>query len=135
MDNTLYQMIVAHTTDGVLCINPEGKILFLNRAGEDLLGKKESEILHQPYNEHFKDNAFTHFALTELPTQGGKVLLFRKKGLAKELVHDIRNPLSGIRGFAELLLRDVKDQPNQARMVKNIIRGADELDDLLKENS
>jgi signal transduction histidine kinase len=47
------------------------------------------------------------------------------------IVHKLRNPLGGIKGFASLLERDLKDQPDLQRMVLHIIKGADHLDEIL----
>lgn len=44
--------------------------------------------------------------------------------LAASLAHEIRNPLGGIEGFASLLTRDLKNQPDQLRMAEHIVQGA-----------
>lgn len=43
------------------------------------------------------------------------------------VAHEIRNPLGGIRGFATLLHRDLKGQPELQDMTQHIIDGADHL--------
>lgn len=43
--------------------------------------------------------------------------------MAARLAHEIRNPLGGIEGFAHLLLRELKDQPEKSHMASSIIDG------------
>lgn len=45
--------------------------------------------------------------------------------------HEIRNPLGSIKGFASLLHRDLKDQPALQRLAKDIMKGADNLNQLV----
>jgi signal transduction histidine kinase len=43
------------------------------------------------------------------------------------VAHEIRNPLGGIRGFASLLHRDLKEHPQMQEMAQHIIDGSDHL--------
>lgn len=52
--------------------------------------------------------------------------------MAAMLAHEIRNPLGGIKGFASLLARDLKDTPHLSQMAHSIVEGADCLDNLVK---
>ena len=47
--------------------------------------------------------------------------------LAAHLAHEIRNPLGGIKGFANLLKQELKDRIDLQQMATNIIQGSDEL--------
>ncbi len=47
--------------------------------------------------------------------------------MAAMVAHEIRNPLGGIKGFASLLHRDLKDRPEQQKMAEAIIEGTDHL--------
>jgi nitrogen fixation/metabolism regulation signal transduction histidine kinase len=51
--------------------------------------------------------------------------------MAAMVAHEIRNPLGGIKGFASLLLRDLKDSPEMAQMAKYIVEGTDSLNRLV----
>lgn len=51
--------------------------------------------------------------------------------MAAMVAHEIRNPLGGIKGFASLLARDLKDQPDQLKMANYIISGTDTLNRLV----
>lgn len=51
--------------------------------------------------------------------------------MAAMVAHEIRNPLGGIKGFASLLQRDLKDNPEMAQMAKYIIEGTDNLNRLV----
>jgi signal transduction histidine kinase len=57
---------------------------------------------------------------------------FKKIGEATaQIVHEIRNPLGGIRGFATLLLRDLEQDPHLQEMAKVIIEGTKRLEALV----
>lgn len=51
--------------------------------------------------------------------------------MAAMVAHEIRNPLGGIKGFASLLERDLKDQPELAKMAGYITEGTDTLNRLV----
>lgn len=51
--------------------------------------------------------------------------------VASLLTHEIRNPLGGIKGFASLLQRDLKDYPELQMMAGHIVKGADNLNRLI----
>lgn len=47
------------------------------------------------------------------------------------MAHEIRNPLGGIKGFASLLTRDLKDDPDKQKLAQYIVEGTDTLDRLV----
>ena len=51
--------------------------------------------------------------------------------MAAQVAHEIRNPLGGIKGFAALLQRDLKNQPELHRLAGYIVEGTDNLDRLV----
>lgn len=51
--------------------------------------------------------------------------------MAAMVAHEIRNPLGSIKGFASLLQRDLKEQPELHRLAANIVEGADHLNRLV----
>jgi signal transduction histidine kinase len=51
--------------------------------------------------------------------------------MAAMVAHEIRNPLGGIKGFASLLQRDLKEQPELQKMAKYIVDGTDSLNRLV----
>lgn len=51
--------------------------------------------------------------------------------MAAMVAHEIRNPLGGIKGFASLLARDLKEQPNLLKMANYIVEGTDTLNRLV----
>lgn len=53
--------------------------------------------------------------------------------LAAEVAHEIRNPLGGIKGFASLLKRDLRNQPELEKMANYIIEGTDQLNELVSQ--
>lgn len=53
--------------------------------------------------------------------------------MAAQVAHEIRNPLGGIKGFASLLKRDLKDHPEQQKMAEYIVEGTDSLNHLVNQ--
>lgn len=53
--------------------------------------------------------------------------------MAAQVAHEIRNPLGGIKGFAKLLERDLKDDPDKKKLAEYISEGADTLDRLVSQ--
>jgi signal transduction histidine kinase len=51
--------------------------------------------------------------------------------MAAMVAHEIRNPLGGIKGFASLLWRDLKEHPQMQQMAGYIIEGTDHLNQLV----
>ncbi len=51
--------------------------------------------------------------------------------MAATIAHEIRNPLGGIRGFASLLFRDLKNQPHLQEMAQFIIEGTKSLEKIV----
>lgn len=65
-------------------------------------------------------------------------ILAARNGRMKELgemvamvAHEVRNPLGGIKGFASLLERDLKDRPDLQTMAHHIVEGTDHLSHLV----
>jgi PAS domain S-box-containing protein len=53
--------------------------------------------------------------------------------MAAQVAHEIRNPLGGIKGFASLLQRDLKENPELQQMAGYIIEGTDNLNRLVTQ--
>lgn len=53
--------------------------------------------------------------------------------MASMVAHEIRNPLGGIKGFASLLQRDLKDEPELQRLAGYIVEGTDSLNRLVSD--
>ncbi|MCD6169380.1 MAG: PAS domain S-box protein [Candidatus Latescibacteria bacterium] len=51
--------------------------------------------------------------------------------MAATVAHEVRNPLGGIAGFAALLKRDLKDNPQQRKLVEKIIEGVSSLNNIV----
>lgn len=51
--------------------------------------------------------------------------------MAATMAHEVRNPLGGIAGFAALLRRDLKDAPQERRLVEKIIEGVSSLNKIV----
>lgn len=51
--------------------------------------------------------------------------------MAAQVAHEIRNPLGGIKGFAALLQRDLREKPDMQRMANYIVEGTNTLDRLV----
>lgn len=53
--------------------------------------------------------------------------------MASLMAHEIKNPLGGIKGFASLLQKDLKDHPHLQQMANYIVEGADNLNRIVNE--
>ena len=53
--------------------------------------------------------------------------------MAAMVAHEIRNPLGGIKGFASLLQRDLKEEPELQRLATYIVEGTDSLNRLVND--
>ena len=53
--------------------------------------------------------------------------------MAATVAHEIRNPLGGIRGFAEFLARDIPEEDPRRRLVDKILAGAQSLGKVVNE--
>ena len=51
--------------------------------------------------------------------------------MAATIAHEVRNPLSGIGGFAALLERDLGEDEQKKKLVRKIVRGVDTLNNLV----
>jgi nitrogen-specific signal transduction histidine kinase len=49
----------------------------------------------------------------------------------RDFVHDIRNSLGGIMGYAALLEQDLKDKPDLQKMANRIVKSVNNLNELL----
>lgn len=47
------------------------------------------------------------------------------------MAHELRNPLGGIKGFASLLQRDLKERPELEKMASYIVKGCENLNNLV----
>jgi two-component system sensor histidine kinase PilS (NtrC family) len=55
----LHQSVVQSLTSGLLTLDPEGRVSFLNRAGEEMTGLRMAEVLGQPARRWFAEFAAT----------------------------------------------------------------------------
>lgn len=53
------------------------------------------------------------------------------KEVASFLIHRLRNPLGGIKGFASLLTRDLEGQPDLQKLASMIVDGTNSLDQIM----
>lgn len=53
----------------------------------------------------------------------------------RDLCHEIRNPLGGVRGLADLLRRELEDQPTARRLLDRMIAGLDAADAVVRRAS
>jgi PAS domain S-box-containing protein len=76
------------------------------------------------------------FNLTELKQMEEEMMRMRTLAtlgeMAAVVVHEVKNPLGGIRGFAELLERDLDEGDPKRRLVKKILEGVEMLDRIVK---
>lgn len=143
-ENTI--SILESMTDGFLSINREGEFIYINHAGEKVLGKYRNELLGKKVTEVFEANnkasgyyyevmiekktinfeetlGNKRIECTVYPMENGLTCYFRditcrKKAeseiarldrlnlvgqLASGIAHEIRNPMTTVRGYLQLL--------------------------------
>lgn len=121
---------------------PKSSFLTWNREGQST--ELEVEATFVAMSQHAYPLA--HREASSLPIQGLLVLLrditklrrlqqsanrhdrLKELGeLAAHLAHEIRNPLGGIKGFANLLQQELHERPDLQQMASYIVQGADDL--------
>lgn len=157
-------------SQGVILLDHQSRILFLNKAAEDILGIKDSKMYTLPdtlfgfslaeavlqkkrhlvsYKSPGKGELTLEIQL--IPIESGLYLLLQDRtkleelhqtanratrlkelgGMAAMLAHEIRNPLGGIKGFASLLHKDLKNRPDLQQMAGFILDGTEHLNRLV----
>jgi len=183
-----WEQIVANLEDGVVTVDPEGKIVFFNEAAEVLTDVSSVQATEQPFRQVFKSAPWlidlanktapprhegargegdlvtrwgrkTPVGVTVSPLQDraghylGTILLLRdikhrkeleedlKRAdrlatmgtLAAGLAHEIRNPLGGIKGSAQLLRRSFDEQSRLREYTDIMIREVDRVNQLIEQ--
>lgn len=183
-----WENILTSLEDGVIVVDPRGKISFFNQAAEMLTGVSASQALHQTCARLFNKNPWLidmvkksqppqqnstrgegdlvtpwgrqlPVNLTVSPLQDrygrsiGSILLLRDLTHRKEmeedlkradrlamlgtlaagLAHEIKNPLGGIKGAAQLLRRDAHQVPVIGQYTDIMIREVDRVNLLIEQ--
>jgi two-component system nitrogen regulation sensor histidine kinase GlnL len=183
-----WEQILSNLDDGVVAVDPQGKITFFNEAAEVLTEVSSAAAATQPFEQIFKREPWlidlvrkTHpprqkraqgegdfvtrwgrkipVGVTVSPLQDrhghfvGTILLLRdikhrkeleedlKRAdrlvligtLAAGLAHEIRNPLGGIKGAAQLLRRSSDNHPSVREFTDIMIREVDRVDQLIEQ--
>jgi two-component system nitrogen regulation sensor histidine kinase GlnL len=183
-----WEQILTNLDDGVVAVDPEGKITFFNEAAEVLTEVSSAAAAAQPFERIFKREPWlvdlvrrTHpprqkrargegdfitrwgrkipVSITVSPLQDrhghfvGTILLLRdikhrkeleedlKRAdrlvligtLAAGLAHEIRNPLGGIKGAAQLLRRSADSNPSVREFTDIMIREVARVDQLIEQ--
>lgn len=183
-----WENILTSLEEGVIVINLDGKVSFLNQAAEVLTETSASQATEQPHTHLFRRNAWligmiqksqppqhnssraegdfvtpwgrqipVSASVSGLQDHGGQsigsILLLRdltrrreleedlKRAdhmamlgtLAAGLAHEIKNPLGGIKGAAQLLRRSVGQDPSLIEYTDIMIREVDRVDLLIEQ--
>jgi two-component system nitrogen regulation sensor histidine kinase GlnL len=183
-----WDQIINNLEEGVVNVDQDGKVVFLNEAAEVLSGISSGQALQQPLQEIFKREPWlidlvkktcpprhesargegdltsrwgrkAPVSVTASPLQDrhghfvGSILLIRdikhrrefeedlKRAdrlammgtLAAGLAHEIRNPLGGIKGAAQLLRRSIDTQSSLREYTDIMVREVDRLNQLIEQ--
>ena len=183
-----WEQILTNLEDGVITLDPEGKIVFFNEAAEALTEISSSRAAQRSMDQLFKREPWlidlvkksqpprqesargegdfltrwgrkTPVSLTASPLQDrqgkylGTILLFRdikyrqeleedlKRAdrlammgtLAAGLAHEIRNPLGGIKGAAQLLRRSIDGNSALQQYTDIMVREVDRVNQLIEQ--
>jgi two-component system nitrogen regulation sensor histidine kinase GlnL len=183
-----WQQILTSLEDGVITVDPEGRVIFFNEAAESLTEVSAATAQHNPLEKLFKREPWlleiakntqppkqesargegdlvTRWGLkipvgvTASPLQDpagnflGSILLLRDIKNRKELeadlkqadrlamlgtlaaglAHEIRNPLGGIKGAAQLLRRAIESDVSLRAYTDIMIRESDRVNQLIEQ--
>ena len=183
-----WEQILTNLDDGVVAVDPDGRITFFNEAAEVITEVSSAAAVAQPFEQIFKREPWlvdlvgrTHpprqkrargegdfvtrwgrkipVSVTVSPLQDrhghfcGTILLLRdikhrkeleedlKRAdglisigtLAAGLAHEIKNPLGGIKGAAQLLRRSAGSNPSVREFTDIMIREVDRVDQLIEQ--
>lgn len=182
-----WRNILTSLEDGVIIVDRNGVVRFVNQAGEDLLRTSALQLLDRAYEETFPQNPWINSMIArslgsdEASSRGegdlngvrkartpvnvvvtpfhddqgaalGSVVILRDRTLqcqmeedlkrsdrlallgtlAAGLAHEIKNPLGGIKGAAQLLRQDVSHDPSLVENTDIMIREVDRVNELME---
>ena len=179
------RQVVANMANGLLSINPEGRIISHNRLALELLGLKETEVyemnlksvidfketgidgtlaecqpvLEREFLHQQKSGALIPITLSVTPildeknTCTGAVIVLRDLREIKQLeekvrhseklaaigelaagvAHEIRNPLSSIKGFARFLAHSLSDRTREKEYAEIMIKEVDRINSVVND--
>lgn len=168
--------IVANMADGLIGVDADGRVVVVNRAAEELLGVRGTDLLGQYVQGCLPDRELSQLFLEPLRGRGavvreltlgpegervvraqmalvevgpdvqGKVAVLTditqlteldrmKTDLVSFVSHELKNPLTSIKGFASLFAEDVEagDLANAPSYVPLIVRQAERMERLVAD--
>jgi len=157
---TYLNNILDSMMDGLFALDLEGKITIFNTAAEKITNYKAKDVLGKSYKDVFADNkhlvSLLEKALKEKKSVIGEKRFSSKNKdiflevianlqeeirhkeklailgeMAASVAHEVRNPLSGIEGFALLLKEGLKEDKEKSLWIEHIIKGARSLNNLV----
>ncbi len=116
-----------------LCLNEEKRVR--SKTGEEIAISFSTSVLKD--NEGEISGAVEVFLnltrLKQMEEEMTQIKTLATLGeMAAVVAHEVKNPLGGIRGFAELLERDVGEGDPRGRWAKKIMEGVETLDKIVK---
>lgn len=150
--------LLDHLSEGIILLDEQGRIIFINTSALAFLGIKNrtEALLPEAFRSLTQTTQQIQYLsktleIKKILTKEGLFLLMKDQtelkdlkmaanrsnrlkeigGMTSLLAHEIRNPLGGIKGFASLLHRDLKEKPELQQMTGFILDGTEHLNRLL----
>lgn len=161
MDKAVQELINGYAQPVLISNLSEGEILYANRAANERLDIHSSELIGTKITDLFKilpeihqgiiwsrngkqwyiredvvsvsKRSFNRTIMQEFPVEPPGMMLDIIREMTMVLLHRLRSPITGTSGFGELILEADIQPPRLKRFAESVVRGMDELSDILEQ--
>lgn len=161
MENAVQELISGYDQPVLISDLSEGEILYANQAANEKLGINSSELIGTKVTDLFdvlleiqqgivwsrqgkqwyiheevvsvSERSFNRTVMQEFPIEPPGMMLDIIREMTAVLLHRLRSPITGTSGFGELILEEDIQPPRLRRFAESVVRGMDELSDILEQ--